>query len=161
MNLTIPARAVLFFSSACFSAVASGCGAGDGKADVSGTIKVRAKAPSMAGLQISFMGRDGALVTAPIAEDGTYKAANVSAGENKVGFIFITKDAVREGADAKSGGSRMKKPGGKAEQAEKYAAYKEAAKNPIPVALRDPSTSNLSVTVETGKNNVFDHDLQP
>jgi hypothetical protein len=137
-------------------AALSGCGGG-GKTDVSGTIKLRGQSPKIEGLQISFMDSEGAQVSAPIAEDGAYKASGVSAGEVKVCFIYVPPEVA--GQEQPKSGPRLMKPGQKGGPPPKPAAGKPAIKNPIPEPLRDFGTSQLAFTVEAGKPNVFDYDL--
>jgi hypothetical protein len=164
---------------ACALVDLTGCG-GPVKTDVSGTIRVYGQPPKHTGIQVIFVHPDGALVAAPVAEDGTYKAEGVPSGEVRVCFAYITPEAAQRGAEYKAGGGgRLKKPGdgeapkvkapgtpgpsvggaGRVAPQVKAPGTPEPSTNPIPLALRDTSTSGLTFKVETGKANTFDYDI--
>ena len=69
----------------------AGCG-GPEKAEVSGTISLRGQAPKFTGIQVVFQHPDGVQVGAPVAEDGTYRAAGVPSGEVKVKKLTVATD---------------------------------------------------------------------
>ncbi len=121
--------------------------------EVSGNIKLRGKAPNIKGLQIVFTSTDGRMHAASIEPDGTYKAAAVPAGDAKVSFAFMPPELA-----ANAGKQRMLKPGSNKDTAPKASAPK--TKDPIPSALRDPLTSNVTKKLEAGKSNVFDYDIK-
>jgi hypothetical protein len=119
--------------------------------EVSGKITIQGQSPNIKGLAISFIGANGQMVGAPINEDGTYRASGIPAGEAKIGFIF----APGPGATGAESKQRFKDKGDP-----KGGKSPEVAVNPIPQALRDGSTSKLSVTVVANKNTVFDYDVK-
>jgi hypothetical protein len=140
----------------------TGCG-GTGKTDVSGTIKVRGQPPKVTGIQVMFVHPDGTMVSAPVAEDGAYRAEGVPPGEVKVCFAFSSQETAQMGAPVKAGaGGHLKKPGmsGDEQVAVKTPGTPAPKTNPIPAPLRDTSTSKLTVTVEAGKPNTFDYDIK-
>jgi hypothetical protein len=124
---------------------------GPATGEVSGKITLNGQAPKRNDLQIAFLTSKGRLVTAKINEDGTYQALAVSAGEAQVSFLFLPAGMV-----AAAGGKKRLPPTASREEAPEPKAQ---GANPIPVALRDGSTSNLKVVVVGGQNNVFNHDL--
>jgi hypothetical protein len=138
------------FAAMCLVA-AVGCSKGSDTAEVSGTIKRGGKAPKIERLQIAFQGgTENKLVTAPVALDGKYTATGVPTGEVKIGFVYTAPATL-----TKAQKPRLPQPGSKTTDVE---PSKEVP-NPIPLPLRDPSTSKISFVVEAGKPNVFDHDL--
>ena len=150
-------RFAALFCGLCLLAALPGCGVvGPSKADVSGTIKLRGQPPKLAGLQIVFMGEDGSMVSAPINEDGTYKAQGVPTGEVKVGFSSISQEAAQQGAQVKNS-PRLRKPGDDNAPPKLKGTFPTV--NPIREDLRDPSTSNITFKVEGGKPNEFNYDL--
>jgi len=129
---------------------ASGCNKGPATGEVSGTITRAGKAPKMDRLQISFQGGpDNQIVTASIAPDGKYNATGVPVGEVKIGFVWVPAEAVKPAK------TRLPIPSGKS------APEIEPSKviYPIPVHLRDPGTSKLTLIVEAGKPNSFNYDM--
>ncbi len=133
----------------------AGCGSSPPPtADLTGTIKIKGKAPNLEGLEISFLTVDGRLNSASVAGDGTYKTA-LPAGEVKIGFVYtpyVEPGSARRG----KGAPPMPGKGSTAKPKDR-----PVVPNPFPDYLRDPSTSNLKCNVEAGKNNVFDYDLRP
>lgn len=140
----------------CTAAAAAAGGCAEPKAEVSGTITFRGQAPNLKGLDIGFLGGNGRLVTATINDDGTYKAIGVPVGEVAVSFIYSPLDP--EQVQKKS---RLIRPGPNGPPAVPNAAMNPASKNPIPVPLRDGSTSKLTFKVAPGPNNVFNYDVKP
>ena len=142
---------LLLVAGACVLATgASGCGKGSATADVSGTIKIAGKPPKLERFQIAFMGgRENQIVTFPVALDGTYTATGVPVGEVKVGFVYIPPEA------AKAGKTRLPVPKGK----EPPTGPTKEVINPIPAGLREPSTSKVTFTVESGTKNTFNYDI--
>src|SRR6185369_11648653 len=108
---------------------------------VKGTVKLNGKPPDVKGLDIAFLSTKGKLVTAPIQSDGTYTATGVPLGEAKISFVFAPP---MEGVDAKK--RRLVKPNDPTRP--------PPPTNPIPVPLRDASTSRLSLNVAAGSGNV-------
>jgi hypothetical protein len=152
-------RFVLLAFGLCVLVGSSGCGSSV-PTDVSGTIKLRGQAPNFTGIQVVFMRPDGNQVAAPVSENGSYKASGVPSGEVKVCFAYITPEAAQAGAEFKaSGGGRLKKPGDSEAPKVKAPGTPGPATNPIPMNLRDTSTSNLTFKVEAGKPNTFDFDI--
>jgi hypothetical protein len=141
-------RDLLLIACVGTSAAIMGCGR-QPTGEVSGKITFVGHPPEIQGLQISFLAPNGRIVGAPIKEDGTYKATGVPVGEAKVGFLFVP-------SGVEPAGPRTKRFPGKG-AAE---APKEAAPSPIPESLQDGSTSNLSVKVVAGQNQVFDFDMR-
>jgi hypothetical protein len=153
-------RFAAFLLGACVLSGSTGCGS-PVKTDVSGTVKLNGRPPKYTGIQVVFQHPDGTLVTAPVAEDGTYKAEGVPSGEVKVCFAYITPEAAQQGAEAKAGGTRLKKPGGEKDAPKPKAPGTPGPSiSPIPEPLRDVSTSNLTFKVEAGKANTFDYDIK-
>jgi hypothetical protein len=142
-------RPALLLTGACVLAAVTGCGSPSATTDVSGTIKVKGKAPNLKGMIIEFLAVDGRDARAPINADGTYSAQNVPTGEVAVGLIYTPVDAIKQRPKP------MLMPG------KDPSAGLPPTPNPIPVALRSASTSKLTFNVEPGKNNVFDYDVQP
>jgi hypothetical protein len=152
-------RFVPILIGACALVGLTGCG-GSVKTDVSGTIKRYGQPPKFTGIQVIFVHPDGALVSAPVAEDGTYRAEGIPAGEVKVCFAYITPEVARQGAEHKAaGGGRLKKPGDVEVPKVKALGTSGPSTNPLPLALRDTSTSGLTFRVEAGKSNTFDYDI--
>lgn len=141
--------------------VLSGCGE-PARTDVSGTIKLHGQPPKFTGIEVMFIHPNGMQVSAPVHEDGTYKAEGVPSGEVMVCFAYITPEAAQQGAEFKAGqGGRLKKPSDKPETPKlKAPGTPGPATSPIPVPLRDTSTSKLTFKVEAGKPNVFDYDIK-
>jgi hypothetical protein len=119
--------------------------------EVSGTIQIKGQPPKMKGLEILFMGADGRIVAAPIAEDGTYSTKEVRAGDVKVGFAHVS---AQQGSAEK--GRRIKPPAGK--DAEPKGPPE--TRNPIPIKLRDPETSELTTKLIAGQANEFKYDIK-
>jgi hypothetical protein len=145
-------RSVLTVAGFCMFVSVSGCGTAT--ADVSGTIKIDGKVPNQTGIEIVFLAPNGRLFTAPVHEDGTYRAIAVPAGVMKVGFNYLAPLA-NEGTGKRS--SRLPSRTG---EPPKMPA-KEPVKNPIPEPLREASTSGLTFKVQAGTQNVFNYDVQP
>jgi hypothetical protein len=122
--------------------------------EVSGTIKVKGQPPKMKGIEIHFMGADGQVASAPISEDGTYSTKEVRSGEAKVYFVYVDPALVGSGV----GKGRLVKPGSK--DAPPKGSSDPDAKNPIPLGMRDATTSNLTTKLLAGQMNVFDHNLK-
>jgi hypothetical protein len=141
----------------CLLAGLSGCGPAS-RADVSGTIKLRGRAPQLPGLQIAFLAEDGSLKPASINEDGTYQVAGLPDGEVKVCFIYVPPE-FQSPEGAPKGSRKLPVPG--VNGLPTSTAPRSPLPNPIPQHLRDHSTSGLALQVEAGKNNVFDYDITP
>jgi hypothetical protein len=141
---TLPSRCWLLLLLALPLVAALGCG--PGVADVKGTIKLNGQPPQLKGLEIAFLSPRGKLVTAPIQSDGTYVASGVPAGDAKISFVFAPPV---DGVDPKK--RRLVKP---------TDTRPTPPANPIPVPLRDASTSQLSLKVASS-GNVFDYDIKP
>jgi hypothetical protein len=123
--------------------------------EVSGTIKINGQPPKMAGLEISFIAPDGRPASTTINPDGTYESKEVPAGTVQVCFVYMPEvKAIDAG-----GKPRMAKPG-KGDTPLKGAAN-DQAKNPIPMALRESSTSKISTNLVSGQKNVFNYDIKP
>jgi len=138
----------------------AGCSGSGGKGEVAGTVKFHGQAPKFHGLQVVFLGEDGTLASAAVNEDGTYKAANVPAGEVKVCFGYVPPDAAKMGAEFQTGGRKLAKPGearGPAPKAKLTGS--EPTTNPVPPPLCEHATSKLTVKVEAGKTAAFDYDI--
>jgi hypothetical protein len=148
MNL-LTVRSIFFLSTGlCLGIV--GCGP-PLPGEVAGRITIKAEAPKIKGLHISFIGRDGQIVGAPIDEEGNYRATGVPAGEAHVSFIFTPP-----------GGSSVNKKNrfpGKGEAQGKVEPSADV-ENPIPKELRDGSTSNITVEVMSGRCQPFDYDIK-
>jgi hypothetical protein len=157
------ARQLRLLAALCFAVGAAGCGEG-GRADVAGTIKLHGQPPKFTGIEVMFTHPNGAQVSAPVHEDGTYKAEGVPAGEVMVCFVYITPEAAQMGAEAQAGGGGRKlgKPGDAEKAASKVKARGTPGpkNNPIPRELREASTSKLTVNVQAGKTSTFDYDIK-
>jgi hypothetical protein len=141
----------------CLLAGLSACGRAS-RADVSGTIKLRGRAPQLPGLQIVFLAEDGSLKPAPINEDGTFQVAGLPDGEVKVCFVYVPPELnAPEGAP--KGSRKLPAPGANGQLTS--LAPRSLIPNPIPQYLRDHSTANLTLQVEAGEKNVFDYDITP
>jgi hypothetical protein len=148
----------------------SGCG-GPQTAEVSGTITLKGKAPNLDGLQINFLGKDGRAVSALVNPDGTFKATSVPVGEEQVGLSYTPPEMVqaieRLGKSRKSPEELAKGPGAgmKIDPDSLKPGIKElgpgAFKNPIPERYLDPRTSQKTITVEAGRDNVLTWDIRP
>jgi hypothetical protein len=137
------------------AAAAVGCAA-EPKVEVSGTITLKGQAPNLKGFDIGFLGGNGRFVTATINNDGTYKALGVPVGEVMVNFIYTPLDP--EQAQKKS---RLVRPNLDGSPPRLTPSTNQQSKNPIPLHLRDGSTSKLSLKVVPGPNNVFNYDVKP
>jgi hypothetical protein len=137
--------------------VLAGCSDSNSKVDVTGKITWAGKEPNIHGLQIVFLGMDGSTIAAGVGVDGTYQAAAVSTGEAKVYFSAMTQDQFESAAQVK--GPRLQKPGGVA-ATPKAAAGNFPKTNPLPMHLRDPLSSKLTVQIAGGKPNTFDYDIK-
>src|SRR3954468_22719081 len=120
-------RALLRVLLVLASAGVSGCSTP--LCQVSGKITIAGKTDEFKNLRIVFLGRDGHLIYAPLNEDGSYRAANVPAGEVKTAILYIPP--------VPPGTVHPARPGEDFKQIRK-------APNPIPGPLRDPSTSKLT-----------------
>jgi hypothetical protein len=149
-------RYALLLACVCAAVAVSGCGAS--KADVSGTIKIQGQAPKLQGLQLTLLGGNGAIVSAPINPDGTYKAIDVPVGEVKVAFIYFPQLASPTPGKGKL--PQAGPQGAPPVKGDVSGTAKPETKNPIPEPLRDGSTSKISFRVVSG-NNVFDYDVKP
>jgi hypothetical protein len=152
MSLARLTRPVLILAGAALLCGAAGCGRkSGGTAEVSGTIKIKGKAPNLKGqLEISFLGPDGRLASAPIGENGTFTCPDVPVGDVHVGFIYVPagiKEKGRTGAIMPTRDGEPKIP--------------PPLPNPIPDEMRDASTSKVIITVKAGEKNVFDYDVRP
>jgi len=147
-----------------------GCSRGPETAEVSGTIKLKGKAPNLDGLQVNFMGKDGRPVAATVAKDGTFKATRVPVGETQVGLSYVSPEAIA--AIERLDKSRPQTPEEAAQgpganfdpklHGPEGKEYRPSAyKNPIPERLRDPRTSGKNITVEAHKENVLTWDVRP
>jgi hypothetical protein len=137
-------RSVLLLACAC--AVVGAWGCSPSVTEVSGTIKIKGQPPNVKGLEINFLGADGRPASAQINPDGTYTATDVPTGDVKVCFVHVP---------AGGGGRRsLTKPG-------QDDVPSVEPKNPIPDALRDTTTSKISVKLLAGQKNVFDYDMKP
>jgi hypothetical protein len=142
-------------------AALTGCGE-RGKADVTGTIKLRGQAPKFAGLQVVFLHAGGAQVAAPVNKDGSFKAEGVPAGEVKVCFAYIPPAVSQQGAEFQANRGRKPLPSDAGVKSKAPPVVSAApTPNPLPQSLRDTSTSKLTLTVASGKPSVFDYDITP
>jgi hypothetical protein len=87
LRRTVP---VLFAGALLLGAV--GCG-GARTADVTGTVKIKGKAPNIKGLRIGFVQGGGEAITAEVKADGKYRAIGVPAGQVKVFLIQEQEEA--------------------------------------------------------------------
>jgi hypothetical protein len=143
-------RSVLLLACAC--AVFGVWGCSPSVTEVSGTIKIKGQPPKVKGLEISFLGADGRPASAQInPDDGTYTATAVPTGDVKVCFVHMP-----EGASGRRTTRNLTKPG-----QENDAAAKGPIVDPIPEALRDTTTSKISVNLVAGQKNVFNYDIKP
>jgi len=138
----------------------AGCSGSVPKTEVSGKILLNGKEPKVAGLQIAFVANDATTVSADIAEDGTYSATGVPAGEVKVFFTAVTEEQAQQVEQLKGKGPRLAKPGGSGPAPKAPAGGSHAKTNPIPEPLRTPTSSPLKTTLEAGKMNTFDYDIK-
>lgn len=161
----------LTLSASLLAAALAGCG-GPPVGEVSGTITLNGRAPSIAGLTVNFLGADGKAVTAEVAQDGTFRAPRVPVGEAKVGLFYQPPEAA-QGIDRIGKGrpqtpEEFEKGPGKGVKLDPSLLKPEMKdyrgslyKNPIPERYRDPRTSQKTITVEEGKANVLTWDVRP
>jgi hypothetical protein len=145
-------RSALLLTAVCAPAILPGCG--PSTAPVSGFVAYGGHAPQFKGLQITFIAADGRMASAPVGEDGSFTADAAPVGKVGVAFVYTPPDDVQR---AKSG-SKLPQPGAGAPNIGPRAA---AAPNPIPVRLRDASTSQLTFQVDPGKKNTFNYNIEP
>lgn len=129
------------------AAPGAGCGGGEKSGAVSGKVTLRGRAPEIEGLTINFLGSDGQPTAAPVAADGTYRAAGVAEGTNRVGFSVPGPGLAGAG----------KPQHGKA--APKVQTPKSGPKD-IPDRYLDPTGSSLTTVVTAGQENTFDVDIK-
>jgi len=127
-----------------------GCQGAAPTGEVSGKITIQGQSPKTKGIQISFLAKNGRIVSEPLKEDGTYRVEGVPAGEAKVAFVFVPPEIA-----ATAGKGRRPLP-----DAEKGPESKGQAPNPIPETLRDASTSQISVQVVANENTSFNYDIK-
>ena len=121
-------------------------GCGDRRATVSG--KVTFKDKSMPGGTVLFLSEDGTKSdSAEIKADGTYSSSNVPLGALRVAVLPVQKSAKDSMPKAAKGGGKM--PDVPTDAPKAYQQGSTAYVD-IPMALRDPTTSNITVTVNAG-----------
>jgi hypothetical protein len=143
----------LVLAGCCTLAGVTGCSFSGPVETVSGTITIAGEAPNLKGMEIAFLYVDGRIVKAPVNEDGTYEAGGLRAGEVQVGFIYFPLVQARA-----RGKPRLPMPG---KDPSPSGGGPPPLDNPIPGPLRDPSTSKIAFTIESGKPNVFNYDISP
>jgi hypothetical protein len=79
-------RIVLGLAFAVLTVGAVGCGAKT--YDVNGQVKYNGSTLDKPGGQVVFIAPDGAQVSAPISQDGTYRASKVPAGPNRIAVYY-------------------------------------------------------------------------
>jgi len=131
---------------------------------VSGTVTVKGAPPKLPGLMISFVSATGAVVTAPVAENGTYTASGLTSGETRVGFAVGGANDKKTGdqslADEKDQGERRKAEYDKKIETRKKAKSSEPpVKVPLPLRYLDPLKSGITTTLKPG-DNVVDVDIK-
>jgi hypothetical protein len=131
-------------------------GCAEPTAEVSGTITLKGQAPNLKGFDIGFLGGNGRFATATINSDGTYKAVGVPVGDVMICLIYTPSDPAQLQKK-----SRLLRPPPEGPAAMPNPPLSQHGKNPIPLHLRDGSTSKLSLTVAPGPNNVFNYDVKP
>ena len=144
-------RGAMGLFAACATMALAGCQPPPG--EVAGTIKISGKAPNVKGLQIAFLAPSGQPFVAPIGADGAYTAMGVAPGEAKVYFVYML-----DAGEVKQGRPPLTKP--VKDGSPPRGSGNFDANNPIPIPLRDASTSNLTVNVVSGQPSVFDYDIK-
>jgi hypothetical protein len=144
-------RSVLLIAAAGAPAALLGCG--PPSAEVSGAITLNGQHPNLKGMQIIFTAADGSTASAPVGDDGAYKADMAPVGEVGVGFSYVPPEVVKQ---AKSRG-KMPQPGA----APDIGPMPQPTPNPIPEGLHDAATSKVTCKVQPGKKNVFNYDIKP
>jgi hypothetical protein len=138
-----------------------GCGPKTG--EVSGKITLKGKTPDLDGFQITFLGSDGKVAQGTIGRDGAYRVSGVTAGVVKIGLVVVgTAD------DEAAFHDELKPKDGKADPKQveenlkkmKERDEKLAKSSGVPSKVRDPQTSGLVVTVESGRTATFDYDVK-
>ena len=142
MHRTIYRIALAF----AFMIALSGCK--EQQVDVKGRVTYNGAPLGKQGGQIVFVGPNGSQVAASIGLDGTYLAAKVPAGLNRVAVYYPNPDASLKK-------TARKPPRGKAPPPPDLTPPPPPFLTPAKYASVD--TSNLSVQVDTGT--VFDTDL--
>jgi hypothetical protein len=157
---------------AAFSALLLCCCGGCGPqrtTEVSGTVKLKGKAPNLQGLRISFFSENGEPVSTDVNPDGSYRAVGVPIGTVRVTLVHLSP----EGAEARKAAAQARKPkapsdegAGDSTSTEKKAVQRgKDSRNPyvmasgIPERYSDAMRSQLTFVVEAGKANIFDVDL--
>ncbi|MDB5310472.1 MAG: hypothetical protein JWO38_4674 [Gemmataceae bacterium] len=139
-----------------------GCG-NEPPTGVSGTVTMKGAPPKVPGLMISFVSTAGTVVTAPVAEDGTYTASGLASGEMRVGFAVVgaAKDkrtVDQQNDDPKARTERLKAEYDKKLDPKKADPKKKAkpseppVKSPIPERYLDPLKSGVTTTLKPGDN---------
>ena len=135
----ITRRRILGPALAALVATVGGCG--PGTYDVTGRVSYNGAPLDKPDGQIVFIGPAGSQVSAPIAPDGSYRAAGVAAGPNQVAVYYPNPKARRD---------KMTKP----------KAGEQAGAIPLfltPPKYASADTSGFSVAI--GKGTVFDANL--
>jgi hypothetical protein len=131
-----------------------GCGSAPPATDILGVITLDGKKAKVPGhLEIDFVDCTGKRNIARIEEDGTYHVGGVAAGETKVYFISIGREAL-DMASRGVGYVSMKADGPQQELVPDIP-------NPIPLKMREALTSGLTFTVKPGQKNAFDFNIPP
>jgi hypothetical protein len=139
----------------------AGCSGEVSKSDVTGKITINNKEPGVEGIQIVFLGSDGTTVAAPVGEAGDFHAVGVSTGEAKLYFSAMTQEEAATAAKIQKGkGPRLIRPDGAGAATTKKNVGNYPKSNPIPTALRDPTSSGLTVDIAAGRMNTVNYDIK-
>jgi len=139
-NILLLARG---FAIAALALSLGGCG-GTRRHDVTGQVKYNGAPLAKPNGKIVFVGPDGSQVEGTIGQDGTYKAARVTAGLNRIA-IYYPNPAHK----------RASRPKGKATMADR------PVDSPVyltPETYANTETSELST--EVGPGTVFNYDMK-
>ena len=145
MRRKVPLPIALALAAA--SVILGGCG--ERRFEVKGRVTYNGNPLQKQGGQIVFIGPNGTQVVAPIGPDGTYLAANVPAGPNRVAVYYPNPEAI--------GGN---KPPNKPQRGKPPSLPVSSPPPPAfltPFKYASPDTSDLSLQVEAGA--IFDADL--
>jgi hypothetical protein len=148
---SFPRRALLPGTALLLGALLAGCSPPPPKrGDVKGKVTYKGKPIDARGgqVRVSFIAADNSTVTVVADGEGNYTAQGVLEGENQV-LVSCTNSSANQ---SEQGG----KPTGSARESQ---GRKDAINPPIPEQYSQPGRSGLTLTVEGGKEQVFNVDL--
>ena len=150
------------------------CSFGPSTATITGKVTIDGEAPNLDEFYVSFFGSDGKTVMGRVEPDGSYTVQGVALGEAKVCLAYYKADLTSEQEEAKRRtapppeesqaepktpeeakalGEKLRR-----EQLERDKQQARDARIELPFAQRyaDPQTSELTVTINQTRGQVFD-----